>query len=119
MYDVTVWAALAGIIGGCIYVDITAPTDIPHIWCGMLAGRDGGFGIWDAILSAAVVGIWRVRKHGGDVALFMDAVAPALVVAQASAGSGTTSTRKCSAGRRTALEPRDAARVPSAQWACF
>ena len=41
-----------------------------------------GLGIWGAIAAAAPVGAWRVRKHGASVAAFMDAVAPALLVAQ-------------------------------------
>ena len=32
---------------------------------------------------AAVVGAWRVRRHGASVTAFMDGVAPALLVAQA------------------------------------
>jgi prolipoprotein diacylglyceryl transferase len=43
----------------------------------------GGLGIWGAIAVASVVGAWRVRRAGASVTLFMDAVAPALLVAQA------------------------------------
>jgi len=31
---------------------------------------------------AAAAGVWRLRRHGADVPVFMDAVAPALLVAQ-------------------------------------
>jgi prolipoprotein diacylglyceryl transferase len=82
VYDVAMWSVPAGIIGGRIYFDVTTPMDIPHVWYGVFAVWDGGLGIWGAILLAALVGSWRVRKHGGSVALFMDAVAPALLVAQ-------------------------------------
>jgi len=82
VYDVAIWGVPAGIIGGRIYFDITTPMDIPHVWYGIFAVWDGGLGIWGAIAIAAPVGAWRVRKHGGDIALFMDAVAPALLVAQ-------------------------------------
>ena len=44
---------------------------------------DGGLGIWGAVALAAVVGAWRVRRHGASPVQFMDAVAPALLVAQA------------------------------------
>jgi prolipoprotein diacylglyceryl transferase len=81
--DVALWAVPAGIIGGRIYFDITTPKYIPHHWYGMFAVWDGGLGIWGAVALAAVVGAWRVRRHGADVAQFMDAVAPALLVAQA------------------------------------
>ncbi len=80
--DVALWAVPAGIVGGRIYFDITTPMDIPHVWYGVFAVWDGGLGIWGGIALAAVVGLWRVRKAGADGKLFMDAVAPALLVAQ-------------------------------------
>src|ERR1017187_5630242 len=43
---------------------------------------DGGLGIWGGIFVAALVGIWRLRRHHVNVGVFMDAVAPALLVAQ-------------------------------------
>jgi prolipoprotein diacylglyceryl transferase len=81
--DVALWAVPAGIIGGRIYFDLTTPKYIPHHWYGIFAVWDGGLGIWGAIAVAAVVGAWRVRRRGADVARFMDAAAPALLVAQA------------------------------------
>ena len=80
--DIALWSVPAGIIGGRIYFDITTPMDIPHVWYGVFAVWDGGLGIWGGIALATVVGIWRLRKHGANVPLFMDAVAPALLVAQ-------------------------------------
>ena len=82
MYDVAMWAVPAGIIGGRIYFDITTPAYIPHVWYGVLAVWDGGLGIWGAIPIAVLVGIWRVHRFGGRITLAMDAVAPALLVAQ-------------------------------------
>ena len=81
--EVALWAVPAGIIGGRIYFDITTPKYIPHHWYGLFAVWDGGLGIWGAIALAAVVGAWRVRRHGASPVQFMDAVAPALLVAQA------------------------------------
>jgi prolipoprotein diacylglyceryl transferase len=81
--DVALWAVPAGIVGGRIYFDLTTPQYIPHHWYGVFAVWDGGLGIWGGIALATVVGAWRVRRHGASVALFMDAVAPALLVAQA------------------------------------
>src|ERR1019366_3071817 len=45
-------------------------------------------GIWGGIALGALVGIWRVRRSGADVPRFMDAVAPALLVAQAAGRVG-------------------------------
>src|SRR5260370_10867870 len=81
--DVALWAVPAGIIGGRIYFDITTPKYIPHHWYGIFAVWDGGLGIWGGIAAGAAVGIWRVRRHKADGGLFADAVAPALLVAQA------------------------------------
>jgi prolipoprotein diacylglyceryl transferase len=79
--DIALWSVPAGIVGGRIYFDITTPKYIPHVWYGVFAVWDGGLGIWGGIALAAVVGIWRLRKHGVSVPLFMDAVAPALLIA--------------------------------------
>ncbi len=81
--DVATWAVPAGIIGGRIYFDITTPFDIPHVWYGVFAVWGGGLGIWGGIAGGAAAGIWRVRRHGASVGAFANAVAPALLVAQA------------------------------------
>jgi prolipoprotein diacylglyceryl transferase len=80
--EIALWSVPAGIVGGRIYFDITTPMDIPHVWYGVFAVWDGGLGIWGGVALATVVGIWRLRRRGASVALFMDAVAPALLVAQ-------------------------------------
>ena len=81
--DLALWAVPAGIIGGRIYFDITTPNQIPHVWYGVFAVWSGGLGVWGGIAAGALVGAWRVRRAGASVALFADAVAPALLVAQA------------------------------------
>ena len=84
VYDVLLWAVPAGIIGGRIYFDITTPFDItPHAWWGPLAVWDGGLGVWGGIAAGAAVGVWRVHRAGANVGVFMNAAAPALLVAQA------------------------------------
>jgi prolipoprotein diacylglyceryl transferase len=84
VYDVATWGVPAGIVGGRIYFDVTTPFDItPHTWWGPFAVWEGGLGIWGGVALAAVVGAWRVRRAGASVGLFMNAVAPALLVAQA------------------------------------
>lgn len=83
VYDVLVWAVPAGLIGARVYFDLTTPFDItPHTWWGPLAIWKGGLGVWGGIAAGAAVGIWRVRRAGADVGVFMDAAAPALLVAQ-------------------------------------
>jgi prolipoprotein diacylglyceryl transferase len=81
--DVATWAVPFGIIGGRIYFDLTTPSDIPHHWWGVFAVWSGGLGIWGGIALGAAAGIWRVRRAGQSAGLFGNAVAPALLVAQA------------------------------------
>src|SRR5215471_3586606 len=82
--DVALWAVPAGIIGGRIYFDITTPGQIsPHTWWGVFAVWNGGLGIWGGIAGGALAGIWRLKRHRVAFAPFADAVAPALLVAQA------------------------------------
>lgn len=83
VYDVLLWAVPAGLIGARVYFDVTTPFDItPHTWWGPLAIWKGGLGVWGGIAAGAAVGSWRVRRAGADVGVFMDAAAPALLVAQ-------------------------------------
>jgi prolipoprotein diacylglyceryl transferase len=84
VYDVAVWAVPAGLVGARIYFDVTTPFDItPHTWWGPLAIWKGGLGVWGGIAAGAVTGVWRVRRAGANVGVFMNAAAPALLVAQA------------------------------------
>jgi prolipoprotein diacylglyceryl transferase len=81
--DIALWVVPAGIIGGRIYFDVTTPMDIPHVWYGVFAVWTGGLGIWGGVAAAALVGAWRLRKMGITVGPFANAIAPALLVAQA------------------------------------
>src|SRR6266702_2150482 len=85
VYDVAMWAVPAGIIGARIYFVITTPFDIVphHQWWAPFAVWDGGLGVWGGIAAGTLAGAWRVRRAGASAGMFMDAVAPALLVAQA------------------------------------
>jgi prolipoprotein diacylglyceryl transferase len=83
VYDIALWVVPAGIIGGRIYFDITTPDDIPHVWYGVFAIWTGGLGIWGGVALAAVAGVWRLRRLGISPGPFANAIAPALLVAQA------------------------------------
>jgi prolipoprotein diacylglyceryl transferase len=80
--EIAIWVVPAGIIGGRIYFDITTPMDIPHVWYGPFALWSGGLGIWGGVIVGGLVGIWRLRKRGVSPALFADAMAPGLLMAQ-------------------------------------
>jgi prolipoprotein diacylglyceryl transferase len=79
---VAVWGVAAGIIGARAYHDITNWNEVPDKWWGPFAVWEGGLGIWGGILLGSLVGAWVVRRSGASVFLFMDAVAPGLLLAQ-------------------------------------
>jgi prolipoprotein diacylglyceryl transferase len=81
--EVAIWGFPAGLIGGRLYFLVTSWNEVPHEWWGPLAVWKGGLGIWGGIALGTLVGVWRLRRRGADVALFLDAAAPALLVAQA------------------------------------
>lgn len=83
VWTVTIWAVPLGIVGGRIYFDITTPAVMPHHWWGPFAVWTGGLGIWGGVAGGAAAGIWRLRRAGVSAGLFANAVAPALLVAQA------------------------------------
>jgi prolipoprotein diacylglyceryl transferase len=83
IYEVVLWAIPAGLIGGRIYFDLTSSDEVPSEWWGPFAIWHGGLGSWGAFAAAVGVAIWRVRRAGASVSLGLDAVAPALAVAQA------------------------------------
>ncbi len=85
IYEVAMWGFPAGLVGGRIYFDITTPSQMPQHWWGPFAIWTGGLGIWGGVAAGAAVGWWRASKRLGhdDRLRLMDAVGPALLVAQA------------------------------------
>ena len=83
VYDVALWGFPAGVIGGRLYFLATSWNEVPPHWWGPFAIWDGGLGIWGGIAGGTLVGIWVLRRHHASVPVFMDAAAPALLVAQA------------------------------------
>jgi prolipoprotein diacylglyceryl transferase len=85
-YEAALWGFPAGLIGGRIYFLITTPSQIPPHWWGPFAIWKGGLGIWGGIACGIAGGLYiirkRLNKNKYDVRRFMDAVAPALLVAQ-------------------------------------
>jgi prolipoprotein diacylglyceryl transferase len=81
--DVAIWAVPIGLVGARIYFDVTTPHDIPPHWWGVFAIWSGGLGVWGGIAAGAAAGIWRVRRSGANAGQFANAIAPALLVAQA------------------------------------
>jgi prolipoprotein diacylglyceryl transferase len=85
VYRVSIWGVIFGIIGARIYHLITSwnqDSAIHAHWYGPFAVWSGGLGIWGAIPFGVVAGAWVVRRSGNSIRLFMDAVAPGLLLAQ-------------------------------------
>jgi len=84
--SVAFWAVPFGIIGGRIYHLITSPQayfgeggvplDALKIW-------EGGLGIWGAVAFGALGAYIGCRRQGVSFVTFMDAAAPAVLIAQA------------------------------------
>ena len=81
--EVALWAFPAGLIGGRLYFLATSWNEVPRHWWGPLAVWHGGLGIWGGIAAGTAVGIWVLHRREADISLFLDAAAPALLVAQA------------------------------------
>ncbi len=85
VYRVSIYGVIAGIIGARLYHLITSwnqDSAIHAHWYGPFAVWSGGLGIWGAIPFGVLAGGWVVRRSGNSIRLFMDAVAPGLLLAQ-------------------------------------
>jgi len=80
---VAVWGVAFGVIGARAYHDVTSWNEVPTPkWQGIFEVWKGGLGVWGGILLGTLVGAMIVRRAGASVSLFMDAVAPGLLLAQ-------------------------------------
>jgi len=80
---VAVWGVAFGVIGARAYHDLTSWSEVPTPkWQGVFEVWKGGLGVWGGILLGALAGAVIVRRAGASVPLFMDAVAPGLLLAQ-------------------------------------
>jgi prolipoprotein diacylglyceryl transferase len=82
VYEVALWGVPAGLIGGRLYFLVTSWDEWRHTWWGPFAVWDGGLGIWGGILAGTLAGLWVLRRRGANIPRFLDAAAPALLVAQ-------------------------------------
>jgi prolipoprotein diacylglyceryl transferase len=83
VYEVAWWGFPAGLIGGRLYFLATSWDEVPEHWWGPLAVWEGGLGIWGGIALGTLAGLLVLRRRRADVSRFLDAAAPALLVAQA------------------------------------
>jgi prolipoprotein diacylglyceryl transferase len=81
--ECALWGFPAGLIGGRLYFLATSWNEVPSEWWGPFAIWRGGLGIWGGIAGGVLAGVWVLRRRGANVPVFMDCVAPGLLVAQA------------------------------------
>jgi prolipoprotein diacylglyceryl transferase len=81
--EVALWGFPAGLIGGRLYYLATSWDEVPDHWWGPPAIWKGGLGIWGGIAGGTLAGLWVLRRRRADIPAFLDAAAPALLVAQA------------------------------------
>jgi prolipoprotein diacylglyceryl transferase len=82
IFRCAVWGVAAGIVGARLYHVITSWDELPDEWWGPFAIWKGGLGVYGGIALGTLVGILVARRSGANIAVLMDCVAPALLVAQ-------------------------------------
>ena len=83
VFRVAMWGVLGGIVGARIYHVVTSWSTVDEEWWEPFAVWEGGLGVWGGIAGGVLVGAWVVKRSGESVLLFMDVVAPGLLLAQA------------------------------------
>jgi prolipoprotein diacylglyceryl transferase len=80
---VAVWGVGFGVVGARAYHDLTSWSEVPSPkWQGVFEVWRGGLGVWGGILLGTIAGAIVVRRSGNSVKLFMDAIAPGILLAQ-------------------------------------
>src|SRR2546430_11528038 len=80
---VAVWGVAFGVLGARFYHDVTSWSEVPSPkWQGIWEVWKGGLGIWGGILFGTLAGTVILRRAHVDVAKFLDAAAPGLLLAQ-------------------------------------
>jgi prolipoprotein diacylglyceryl transferase len=80
---VAMWGVAGGIVGARLYHLATSWNEVPDEWWGPFAIWEGGLGVWGGIAGGVLVGAIPIWRSGESIYLFMDAVAPGLLLAQA------------------------------------
>jgi prolipoprotein diacylglyceryl transferase len=80
---VAVWGVAFGVVGARAYHDITSWNEVPSPkWQGIFEVWKGGLGVWGGIALGALAGVMVIRRSGASAALFADAAAPGILLAQ-------------------------------------
>ena len=80
---IAAWAVPAGLVGARLYHVITDFSRFRGRWWHVFAIWEGGLGIPGGIAAGVLAGVFLARRRGLAVPVLLDAVAPAIPVAQA------------------------------------
>ncbi|WP_419854968.1 prolipoprotein diacylglyceryl transferase [Candidatus Poriferisodalis sp.] len=80
---IAIWAVPAGLIGARLYHVITDFDRYQGNFSDALKIWQGGLGIWGGISAGVLVAVWMLRRGDHSTGAMLDALAPALAVAQA------------------------------------
>jgi prolipoprotein diacylglyceryl transferase len=83
MTAVATWGVPAGLVGARLYHVATDYQRFQGRWLHAFAIWEGGLGIWGGVALGALVGWIVARRRGCDATAMLDAVAPAIPLAQA------------------------------------
>lgn len=68
-------------MGARLYHVVTSWSEVPDEWWGVFAIWKGGLASWGGLLGGTIAGILFLRRRGIGIAPFLDAAAPAVVLA--------------------------------------
>lgn len=83
LYAIAFWAVPAGLIGARLYHVITDWRTYEGRWLDAFKIWNGGLGIPGGIALGVAVGVWVAHRRGARLSVILDAVVPALPLAQA------------------------------------
>jgi prolipoprotein diacylglyceryl transferase len=83
LYAIAFWAVPAGLIGARLYHLATDWRQYQDRWLDAFKIWNGGLGIPGGIALGVIVGLWVAHRRGARLSVILDAVVPALPLAQA------------------------------------
>jgi prolipoprotein diacylglyceryl transferase len=83
LYAIAFWAVPAGLVGARLYHLATDWRQYQDRWLDAFKIWNGGLGIPGGIALGVIVGLWVAHRRGARLSVILDAVVPALPLAQA------------------------------------
>jgi len=81
--SMAMWVVPAGVIGARIYHVVTDNQRFRGNWFEAVKIWEGGLGIWGGVAAGVLTGVWLAKRRGWDIPDLLDAIAPAVPIAQA------------------------------------